>query len=120
VIDALKATELTQTSSHKPIEIVIVDSNPADTRVAIDAFRSAGGKSSLHYVRDGQEALLFVRNAGQYVGCPLPDMIFLNLSLRSVYGLEVLQAIKSPPELMHIPVIVASGSQNPEDIAIRT
>ena len=116
MIDALKTTESTQTNSRKPIEILIVDSNPADTRMTIDAFRSAGGKSGLHCVSDGQEALLFVRKAGQYVDCPLPDMIFLDLSLPSVSGLEVLKAIKSTPELMHIPIVVASGSQNPEDI----
>jgi CheY-like chemotaxis protein len=116
VIDALKAAELKQANSRKPIEILIVDSNPADTRMTIDAFRSAGGKSGLHCVHDGQEALLYVRNAGQYADCPLPDMIFLDLSLPSVSGLEVLKAIKSTPELMHIPIVVASGSQDPEDV----
>jgi CheY-like chemotaxis protein len=43
-------------------------------------------------------------------------MIFLDLTLPSVSGLEVLDAIKSTPELMHIPIVVASGSQNPEDV----
>lgn len=56
--DAVKATEWTQATLRKPIEILIVDSNPADTRITIDAFRSAGGKSGLHCVHDGQEALL--------------------------------------------------------------
>ena len=93
--DALKGTEATQTTSRKPIEILIVDGNPAETRMTIDAFRSAGGKSGLHCVHDGQEALLYVRNAGQYVDCPLPDMIFLDLTLPGVSGLEVLEAIKS-------------------------
>jgi CheY-like chemotaxis protein len=116
VTDALKGTEATQTTSRKPIEILIVDGNPAETRMTIDVFRSAGGKSGLHCVHDGQEALLYVRNAGQYVDCPLPDMVFLDLTLPSVSGLEVLKAIKSTPELMHIPIVVASGSDNPDDV----
>jgi len=48
-------------------------------------------------------------------------MIFLDLTLPGVSGLDVLEAIKSTPEVMHIPILVASGSQNPEDVrATRT
>jgi CheY-like chemotaxis protein len=100
----------------KQIEILVVESNPADVRLTLEAFKEAGLTSGLRSVRDGEDALLYVRGEGQYKNVPIPDLIFLDLSLPKVSGLEVLKAIKSTPELMHIPIVVASGSDNPDDV----
>lgn len=101
---------------RRQIEILVVESNPADTRLTEEAFKAAGLTSGFRSVSDGADALMYVRGEGKYAGVPPPDVIFLDLSLPKVSGLEVLKAIKSTPSLMHIPVVVASGSQNPEDI----
>jgi chemotaxis family two-component system response regulator Rcp1 len=103
-------------ATQKQIDILIVQSNPADTRLTLEAFKEAGLTSGLTSVRDGEDALQYVRGEGQYKNVPIPDLIFLDLSLPKVSGLEVLKAIKSTPELMHIPIVVSSGSENPDDV----
>jgi CheY-like chemotaxis protein len=101
---------------RRQIEVLVVSGDAADTRLTVEAFRAAGLTDGLRCVSDGEDALLYVRGEGKYTGTPAPDLIFLDLSLPRVSGLEVLQEIKSTPELMHIPIVVASGSDNPDDI----
>src|SRR5579871_5528898 len=101
---------------RKQIEILVVECNPADTNLTEIAFRSAGLTSGLRSVSDGVDSLAYVRKEGKYKDVLTPDLIFLDLSLPRVSGLEVLKAIKSTPHLMHIPIVVASGSDDPEHI----
>ena len=96
------------------IEVLLVQSNPADTGITIEALRAAGLTSSLRCVQDGDDALKYVRRQAPYTGVQIPDLIFLDLSLPALSGLEVLKVIKSTPELMHIPIVVAAGSDDPE------
>ncbi len=101
---------------RKQIEILVVESNPADTRLTEEALRAAGLTSGFRSVHDGEDALSYVRKEGKYAEVTTPDLIFLDLSLPRVSGLEVLKAIKTTPHLMHIPIVVASGSDDPEHI----
>jgi two-component system, chemotaxis family, response regulator Rcp1 len=101
---------------RKQIEILVVESNPADVRLTELAFKSAGLTSGFRTVSDGEDALAYVHKKGNYVNVATPDLIFLDLSLPRVSGLDVLKAIKSTPHLMHIPIVVASGSDDPEHI----
>jgi two-component system, chemotaxis family, response regulator Rcp1 len=98
------------------IDILIVESSPADTRLTCEAFKAAGVTSELRCVSDGADALMYVRRQGKYANATTPDLIFLDLSLPKVSGLEVLKEIKATPELRHIPIVVASGSEDPEDV----
>jgi len=101
---------------RKQIEILVVESNPADTTLTEIAFKAAGLTSGFRSVSDGEDALAYVHKQGKYVNVTTPDLIFLDLSLPRVSGLEVLKAIKSTPHLMHIPIVVASGSDDPEHV----
>ena len=96
------------------LEVLIVQSNPADTLLTIEAFRVAGLTSGLHCVTDGDDALMYVRRESKYANVEIPDVIFLDLSQPTMSGLKVLKVIKSTPELMHIPIVVAAGSDDPE------
>jgi chemotaxis family two-component system response regulator Rcp1 len=100
--------------SIKQIEVLVVQSNPADTLLTVEAFKAAGLTSGLHSVTDGEEALTYVRREGQFADVAIPDLIFLDLSQPRASGLEVLRVIKSTPELMHIPIVVAAGSDDPQ------
>ena len=101
---------------RKQIEILVVESSPADTHLTEKAFKAAGLTSGFRSVADGEDALAYVRKEGKYASVTTPDLIFLDLSLPKVSGLEVLKAIKSTPHLMHIPIVVASGSDDPEHV----
>jgi CheY-like chemotaxis protein len=108
------AADLTVT--RKQIEILVVESDPADANLTEIAFKKAGLTSGFRSVSDGADALAYVHKQGKYANVATPDLIFLDLSLPKVSGLEVLKAIKSTPHLMHIPIVVASGSEDPEHI----
>lgn len=102
--------------ARKQIEILVVESSPADTHLTEKAFKAAGLTSGFRSVSDGEDALAYVHKRGRHANATTPDLIFLDLSLPKVSGLEVLKAIKSTPHLMHIPIVVASGSEDPEHI----
>ena len=102
--------------TRKQIEILVVESNPADTRLTEMAFKRAGLTSGFRSVTDGSDALAYVHKEGKYKDAATPDLIFLDLSLPRISGLEVLKAIKSTPHLMHIPIVVASGTDDPEHV----
>jgi len=103
-------------SSRKQIQILVVESNPADTFLTSEAFKAAGLTSGFTSVSSGEDALNYIHKRGKYVKATTPDVIFIDLSLPGVTGLDVLKAIKTTPRLMHIPVVVASGSEDPEHV----
>lgn len=107
---------LSLSARRKQIEILVVESNPADTNLTEIAFKKAGLTSGFRSVSDGADALAYVHKQGKYANAATPDLIFLDLSLPNVSGLEVLKAIKTTPQLMHIPIVVASGSEDPEHV----
>ena|SRR5689334_6589902 len=98
----------------RQIEVLIVQSNPADTLLTVEAFHAAGLTSGLTCVTEGEDALTYVRGEGKYANVPIPELIFLDLSQPRVSGLEVLKVIKSTPKLMHIPIVVAAGAADPK------
>jgi two-component system response regulator len=108
-----QATALAHVKSVKQIEVLVVQSNPVDTLLTLEAFKAAGLTKGLRCVTDGDDALMYVRREGKYANVGVPDLIFLDLSQPRISGLEVLKMIKSTPELMHIPIVVAAGSDDP-------
>src|ERR1017187_2055510 len=98
----------------RQLEVLVVQSNPADTILTVEAFKVAGLTSGLHCVSDGEDALAYMRREGVYAEEAIPDLIFLDLSQPRVSGLEVLKILKSTPSLMHIPIVVAAGSDEPD------
>jgi CheY-like chemotaxis protein len=98
----------------RQIEVLVVQSNPADTLLTAEAFHAAGLTTGLSCVMEGKDALSQVAREGEYAHVPTPDLIFLDLSQPRASGLEVLKVIKSTPELMHIPIVVAAGSDDPK------
>jgi two-component system, chemotaxis family, response regulator Rcp1 len=98
----------------RQIEVLVVQSNPADTLLTVEAFHAAGLTSGLTCVTEGEDALSYIAREGKYAHVLIPDLIFLDLSQPRVSGLEVLRVIKSTPALMHIPIVVAAGSDDPK------
>jgi CheY-like chemotaxis protein len=100
-------------TAPRQVEILVVAANPADTMLTVEAFKTAGLTSGLRCIPSA-EALKYVRRQGRYATVPIPNLIFLDLSQPSRSGLDVLRAIKARPELMHIPIVVAAGSDDPK------
>ena len=102
----------------KPIEILLVEDNPADARLTQEGLREAKLSNSLTVATDGSQALAFLRKEGVYAGTPLPDLILLDLNLPGVDGREVLRQIKTDSRLKHLPVVILSSSAAEQDISM--
>lgn len=98
------------------VEILLVEDNPGDARLAMEVLKEAKVRNSLHWTKDGVEALAFLRRERPYEKMPRPDVILLDLNLPRKDGREVLAEIKSDEKLMRIPVVVLTISKDEEDI----
>jgi chemotaxis family two-component system response regulator Rcp1 len=99
-----------------PIEILLVEDNPGDVRLAREALQDAKVRNTLHWVDNGQKAMDFLRKEGEYARAPRPDLILLDLNLPRKDGREVLAEIKEDPDLRRIPVVILTVSKNEEDV----
>ena len=95
-----------------PIEILLVEDNPADVRLTVEALKEARVRNRLRVARDGVEAMAMLRSDS----APRPDLILLDLNLPRKDGREVLQEIKQDEALRHIPVVILTTSQAEQDI----
>jgi chemotaxis family two-component system response regulator Rcp1 len=102
-----------EVKSSRQLQVLVVQSNPADTLLTIEAFKAAGLTDGLQCVPAGKDAVSYVKRQGQYASAPTPDLIFLDLSQPNVSALSILRVIKSRPALMHTPIVVAAGSDDP-------
>ena len=100
----------------KPIVILLVEDNPGDIRLTEEALRTAKVSNEVHTVRDGEAALEFLENRGEYSLSPRPDIILLDLKLPKIDGRQVLERIKKNPKLRQIPIVVLTASSAEEDI----
>lgn len=101
---------------RKPIRILLVEDNPGDVRLTREALKDGRVENPMDVVKDGVEALAYLRGEGAWAGTPLPDLILLDLNLPRMDGREVLAAIKADPRLMAIPVVVLTTSEAEQDI----
>lgn len=100
----------------KPVEILLVEDNPGDVRLTKEALKEAKVINHLTVLKDGVEALAFLRREGQYATAPRPHLILLDLNLPKKDGREVLAEIKDDEKLKRIPVVVLTTSQNEQDV----
>jgi len=103
-------------TSHA-IEILLVEDNPGDARLTLEAFKEGRVINRLTVVNDGVEALNYLRRQGPYANAPSPDLILLDLNLPRMDGRQVLAEIKVDPELKTIPVVVLTTSASQDDVA---
>ena len=103
-------------SEFRPIEILMVEDNPGDIRLCVEALKEGKVRNRMHTVGDGEEALAFLRRQGPYAEAPRPDLILLDLNLPKRTGQEVLAEIKEDPDLRRIPVVILTVSEAEADI----
>jgi two-component system, chemotaxis family, response regulator Rcp1 len=96
--------------------ILLVEDNRGDIRLIEEAFKSTGARCQVEAVRDGVEAMAYLRQQGDFLDRSLPDLVLLDLNLPRKDGREVLAEIKADPGLKHLPVVVLTTSLNEEDI----
>lgn len=98
------------------IRILLVEDNPGDVRLTLEAFKEGKVNNKINVVNDGVEALAYLRKEGQYADVKQPDVILLDLNLPKKDGYEVLAEIKQDPDLKRIPVVILTTSEAERDI----
>jgi two-component system response regulator len=106
----------TDKSLVHPIEILLVEDNPGDARLAKEALKDSKLSNTLNIAEDGVEAMNFLHQTGKYSKMPRPDLIILDLNLPKKDGREVLSEIKTDDDLKRIPVVILTISKAEEDI----
>lgn len=100
----------------KIVEILLVEDNPADIRLTQEAIKESKISNNLHIVRDGMEAISFLRKEGKFSNAVRPDLILLDLNLPKINGFEVLNEIKNDSDLKRIPVVILTISEAEVDL----
>jgi chemotaxis family two-component system response regulator Rcp1 len=100
----------------RPVEILLVEDNPGDVRLTLEAFKEGKILNHLSVVSDGVEAMAFLRREGHYVNVSRPDLILLDLNLPKKDGRDVLAEIKEEEYLKQIPIVVLTTSNAEKDI----
>lgn len=99
-----------------PIKILLVEDNPGDVRLTIEALKDCKIRNTLDYVEDGVDALAYLRKEGKYANVTTPDLILLDLDLPTLHGKEVLEQVKADANLRTIPIIVLTVSRSEQDV----
>lgn len=100
----------------RPVQILLVEDNPGDVRLTIEALKEAKVLNKLIIVKDGVEALSLLRQEGVHAQAARPDLILLDLNLPKKDGREVLAEIKNDDKLKHIPVVILTTSRDEQDV----
>jgi CheY-like chemotaxis protein len=104
------------TAAGRAIEILLVEDDPGDELITREAFEHNKLKNNLHVAHDGEEGLDFLYRRGRFGDTPRPDLILLDLNLPKYDGRQLLEKVKSDPDLARIPVVVLTTSSAEEDI----
>ena len=105
--------------STNEVELLLVEDDPNDVELALRSLRKHHLANKIHVARDGEEALDFLYARGPYQGrngVALPRVVFLDLKLPKVSGLEVLKEMKGDPRFHSIPVVVMTSSREQRDL----
>jgi len=105
--------------NYDAIEILFVEDSMDDAKLTIRALAKSGLTNKLHHVKDGAEALDFIYCRGHYASRNIlehPKLILLDLKMPKVSGMEVLEKIKSDPDMKSIPVVILTSSKEDPDI----
>jgi CheY-like chemotaxis protein len=100
----------------KPIDILLVEDNPGDVRLAQEALKDSKVRNNLFVVRDGVEAMAYLRREGKYADAVRPDLVLLDLNLPRKDGREVLAEIKGDVDLRRIPTVILTVSKDEADV----
>lgn len=107
---------MTNKNLGRPAELLLVEDDSTDVLLTKKALQKGGFLNNLSVVKDGEEAMDFLHQRGDYTNAPVPDIILLDLNMPRKDGREVLQEVKTDESLQHIPIIVLTTSDAEQDV----
>ena len=106
------------TSEHARC-ILLVEDNPDDARLTVNALRQNRVANEIVHAKDGAEARDFLFGIGSYAGrevCQIPDLVLLDLRLPKIDGIDVLRRIRADDRTKTVPVVVLTSSAHDDDL----
>ena len=100
----------------RPIEILLVEDNPADVELAHRTLRDSQFSLNIAVSRDGQEAMSVLRREGEHSAAPRPDLVLLDLNMPRKNGREVMAEMNADPNLREIPIMILTSTQAEQDL----
>lgn len=100
---------------RRPI-VLLAEDEESDYVIFREALKCVPIQVDLHQVNDGEKALAFLRKQGEYGAAPTPDLVLLDLGLPKTKGCEVLHELEGDKALKHIPVVVLTSLDTPEEV----
>ncbi len=107
---------MTQTPGTSPLDILVVDDNEDDVLLLQESLSDQPAVNLLHAVRDGEEAMAFLRREGRYADAARPGLVLLDINMPKMNGFEVLYQMKTDPALRAIPVVILTTSSREADV----
>jgi CheY-like chemotaxis protein len=102
--------------TNQQIEILLVEDNEDDIVIIQEVFADMRLATIINVVRDGEEALAYLRRNGKYKVARMPDIVLLDINMPKKNGFEVLEEMKKDPRLQPLPVIMLTTSHREEDV----
>lgn len=106
----------TDTAERGPYNILLVEDNPGDVELTKEVIEESNHEASVVVVGDGEPAMMYLRQEGEYSRAPRPDLILLDLNLPMKDGLEVLKEMAADESLSTIPVMILTGTEAEESL----
>lgn len=101
-----------------PVNILLVDDDPADAGLAKKALQSWKSKNTVYHVDDGEKCLKFLKRQDEFGEAPRPNLILLDLNMPRISGHEVLKTIRKEEELRGLVVVVMTTSDSDIDVSL--
>ncbi|MDJ0567954.1 MAG: response regulator [Pleurocapsa sp. MO_192.B19] len=102
--------------AKQPLDILVCEDNLGDVYIITNSLKNSEIKYNLHHVANGEAAIDYLQQLGDYKNISRPDLILLDLNLPKKHGFEVLKEIKSDIKLKSIPVVILTSSQAEQDV----
>jgi len=105
----------TKRNSPRKIDILLIEDNPGDVRLTEEVLRDSGAGCNLTTVRDPEHALNMLRgeNGSRQI---IPEIVFLDMNLPKISGVDIIRAIRNTPGVQHTPIVILSSTENPEEV----
>ncbi len=98
------------------VDILLAEDNDDDILLIRESFADAKIVNVLNVVRDGEEALAYLRREGEYKDAVMPGLLLLDINMPKKNGFEVLMEVKADAALRHLPVVMLTTSQSEADV----
>ncbi|MFK7766519.1 MAG: response regulator [Mariniblastus sp.] len=102
--------------TEKTIDILLVEDSETDAELTLEALAHGKLQNTVHHVKDGEEAMQYLRREGEYSDMVRPDLILLDLNMPKVDGREVLKRVREDETLKLIPIVVLTTSSHDADV----